>query len=351
MRIGGNKRWRSFWENHEDTKAMGLKWEDTTVRERYESAVGEEYKERLSSEVEGRAYVKPTPIAKPPQNDFQPPPRASTTSSLSNTRSGSPALSGNKAKVDAAYFTRLGSANSARPADLPPNQGGKYGGFGSEMPSPPTTNDSSAPPGIDEFQRDPVAAFTKGFGWFGGVVNKTAQTVQKNYVAPAAQRLADIDTANISSTARMTASQLARSAQSAAATATMTAQQGSRGLEKEFNRFVEGGDGGRKPLDESKTDFWESFGMPKEEKGLGSRAMGTGQGGHMGGFESESLNDMGSGVVERNSGRSAVLETDTDELGRPVGGVSEKQSKTPTTTATEKTAEKNASADDGWEKW
>lgn len=196
MRLGGNKRWREFWEKHEFNKDMGLTWEGCTIKERYDSPVGEEYKERLAAEVEGREYVPPAPGSKPSPQQFQAPARAATTSSMGNSRSGSPAqlsggpaLSGGKSKVNDKYFSSLGNANAARPADLPPSQGGKYGGFGSAMPSPPSRSNTEGPPGVDEFQKDPVAALTKGFGWFGGIVGKTARTVNEGYLAPAAQKV------------------------------------------------------------------------------------------------------------------------------------------------------------------
>ena len=198
MELGGNKRWRQFWENHQETKDLGLTWDSSSIRDRYEGPVGEEYKARLTAEVEGKEYVPPAPGSRAPPQQFSVPARAATTNSIGGSRSGSPAqlsggpaLSGGKAKVDDAYFSRLGNANAARPADLPPSQGGKYSGFGSEMPSPPSRSQTAGPPGVDDFQKDPVAALTKGFGWFGGMVGKVSKQVNDGYIAPAAQRVSD----------------------------------------------------------------------------------------------------------------------------------------------------------------
>lgn len=183
MRVGGNARWRKFWEGHEDTKVMGLTWDGSTVKERYDSAVGEEYKERLSAEVEGRPYQAPAARPAAVKDSFSAPARSGTNSSMSGTkRDASPAgsaMSGTKAKVDDAYFSRLGNANAARPEHLPPSQGGKYAGFGSDpfAGQGGSTGASAGPPGLDELQRDPVAAITKGWGWFGGVVSKSAKQV------------------------------------------------------------------------------------------------------------------------------------------------------------------------------
>lgn len=76
-------------------------------------------------------------------------------------------------------------------------------------------------------------------------------------------QLAEADIAN---QARLTAAQLAKQAQT-----------GAKGAAENFNRFVEGqgsdGTGYRKaPIDESKKDFWDSFGKPDDS---GPSAIGT----------------------------------------------------------------------------
>lgn len=190
MRLGGNKPWRDFFEGHEENKIAGVGFEDATIKERYESAVGEEYKERLTAKVEGREYVPGAPKPVVPRTNEKPVPRATT--QIQGRASPAPSLGdggsgrSSKAKVDDRYFSKLGEANAARPADVHPSQGGKYGGFGSEMPAPAR---GDGPPGLDELQRDPVAALTKGFGWFGGMVGKTARQVNEGYITPAAQRV------------------------------------------------------------------------------------------------------------------------------------------------------------------
>ena len=92
-----------------------------------------------------------------------------------------------KAKVDDKYFAGLGAANASRSADLPPSQGGKYAGFGS-TPIENTKQDAKLP-GFDDLQRDPVAALTKGFGWFTTTVGKTAKTVNEGYIQPTAAKV------------------------------------------------------------------------------------------------------------------------------------------------------------------
>lgn len=190
MEEGGNTRWKAFWESHADGGAgkQGA-WEKVGVDERYTGDVGEEWKERLSAKIEGREYV-PAPKK---EKKAMPARERSTTpmgGKASPARSGSPAVGGRKEKNEA-YFAKLGNENANRSAELPPSQGGKYAGFGSAPPEPTASagGGSTAIPGVDEFQKDPVAALTKGFGWFTATVGKGVKTVNEGYIQPTAQKV------------------------------------------------------------------------------------------------------------------------------------------------------------------
>lgn len=166
----------------------GYSWDDATIAERYSGEVGEEYKERLTCKVEGRDFV---PGSKPPPS--------STTSRSQTPRSQTPqgrnpstapsasVPPGGKAKVDDKYFAGLGAANASRPEDLPPSQGGKYAGFGSQPVEAPRREVGL--PGLDDLQKDPVAALSKGFGWFTTTVGKTAKSVNEGWVQPTAAKV------------------------------------------------------------------------------------------------------------------------------------------------------------------
>ncbi|KAI1269111.1 ADP-ribosylation factor GTPase-activating protein GCS1 [Xylariaceae sp. FL1019] len=277
MRLGGNKGWREFFEEHEDTKMRGLSWDDATIAERYSGEAGEEWKERLSAQVEGREYVpgerRSTP--KPAAAAAKPPPamggqkggsRSGTPLSGSKrTESPGAAVGGTKARVDDKYFARLGEENASRPDGLPPSQGGKYGGFGN-TPGPSSGGGGSGAgvPDFAELQQDPVAALTKGFGWFTTTVTKTAKGFNNDFIQPTAKQLSDSDFA---AQARFAAGNVGRAAQAGA----MTAQE-------RFNKFVEGEDAGpggarqrQAPLDETKKNFWDDF------SSLADQRHGTGQ--------------------------------------------------------------------------
>jgi ADP-ribosylation factor GTPase-activating protein 1 len=185
MDLGGNTTFRDFFTSHSDTALLGASWEGSTIAERYGGVVGEEYKDRLTAKVEGKEYVKSSPASKPAvkrtnTGDVNP----AATASLAG---GS--VQGGRKEQNEAFFAKLGAANATRRADLPPSQGGKYAGFGSAPPPQKVGVQDEGMPGLDELQRDPLAAVGKGLGWFAGVVGKSAKTVNDGFIAPAAQRV------------------------------------------------------------------------------------------------------------------------------------------------------------------
>ncbi|ODA76729.1 hypothetical protein RJ55_08000 [Drechmeria coniospora] len=272
MRLGGNERWRKFFDEHEDTQMRGLSWDDATIAERYSSEVGEEYKERLTCKVEEREYVPGEKKSATSQRASPAPPlaaqrlmeRTATPMSGCSTRSQSPGAGG-RVKVDDKYFAQLGADNASRPDHLPPNQGGKYSGFGSSPA--PTSNSQSTLPNFDEMQKDPMAALTKGFGWFTSTVTKTAKTVNDGYIQPTAKSIAE---GEFTKQAQLTAASIAKQAQLAG----KSAHDG-------FHKFVEGDQHHRNaPLDASRKDFWDDFSSladeQKKDSSIGTSAMGMG---------------------------------------------------------------------------
>ncbi|KAK7749009.1 ADP-ribosylation factor GTPase-activating protein gcs1 [Cytospora paraplurivora] len=274
MRLGGNDHWKKFFDEHEQTKMLGLTWDDATIAERYSGEAGEEWKERLSAKVEGREYVpgerKPAP-AKTANTSAS---RSATPLSGTASNTGglqSPDSSGGKVKVDDKYFEGLGAANAARPEHLPPSQGGKFAGFGN---TPAPAKKEEALPNFDELQKDPLAALGKGFGWFTSTVTKTATTVNKDFLQPTAKQVGESDFA---AQARMFGGRVAQSA-----------TQGVRSAQENLNKFVEGPDsrpGGASrnvaPLDESKKSFWDDFASLADQRkaqnsSIGTSAMGKG---------------------------------------------------------------------------
>lgn len=199
MKNGGNKPWQDFFNNHSSNQLEGRTFDDCTINERYDSDAGEEWKDRLTAKVEGKEYVPQPKEKKPLQRKDTAPLSGSRAGSRSATpvsrnnlegfgpgRTSSPSLgtaSLSKKQQNEAYFAKMGAENANRPDDLPPNQGGKFSGFGSD-PFPQQQSQGGAIPGIDDFQKDPVGALTKGFGWFSTTVQKTAKTGYEGWVKP-----------------------------------------------------------------------------------------------------------------------------------------------------------------------
>jgi ADP-ribosylation factor GTPase-activating protein 1 len=204
MQYGGNKAWQDFYNKN----TTSLPFDEATIKERYDSEVGEEWKERLSCQVEDRVFDKEAfqkerqaILQKQASRSATPAGGArqsSNTAAISSTGSGpgsrtaSPAPKGGRGisveqkAQNEAYFARMGEANASRPDGLPPSQGGKYGGFGSSMPEPSERQGGGI---ADDFSKDPVGAITKGFGWFGGMVSKQAKMVNDSYIQPTAKNV------------------------------------------------------------------------------------------------------------------------------------------------------------------
>ncbi|KAK4134124.1 ArfGap-domain-containing protein [Trichocladium antarcticum] len=285
MRLGGNEGWRRFFEEHEDTKMRGIGWEDARIGERYGGEVGQEWKERLSAKVEGREYVagekKETtgslsaspalrggPSTAPTRSGPLGGSAAATAAAAAaagGSRTDSPGPGG-KIKVDVDYFAKLGERNASRSADLPPSQGGKYAGFGSSGAPQPQRNAQAGIPGLDDLQKDPMAALSKGFGWFASTVTKTAKTVNEGFIQPTAKQISETD--------------FAAQARNAAAQAAKTASAGAKTASDGFSRFVEGPSaGGYKPVstnfDESKRGFWDDLSAAADQRKPASSSIGT----------------------------------------------------------------------------
>ena len=265
------------------TQSEGRTFEDSTIKERYEGEVGEEYKERLAAKVEGREYV---PGQRPPpeqrQQQQQQPSHPSQLSQQGRKGTGGMGMddtAASKKERNEAYFSKLGNENASRSEALPPSQGGKFTGFGGGLPeSPPSRSNSRSRasfmgggagggPALDDFQKDPMGTLTKGFGWFTSTVGKSAKTVHESYIQPTAKQLAESD---LAAQARVQAANLGQNLQT-----------GARGAADHFNRFVEGSDeatasvaarrrqgqaaGGGGGVEPERKDFWDDFASVGEE--------------------------------------------------------------------------------------
>lgn len=200
MQYGGNKAWQDFYN-----KNSPIPFDEATIKERYDSEIGEEWKERLTAQVEDRefdkaAFLKERQAILQKQASRSQTPAGGVRSTNNNLASGpgsrtaspAPGKSGITAEQKAqneAYFARMGEANASRPDDLPPSQGGKFAGFGSAPLEPQRSSGGGSIPSADEFSKDPVGALTKGFGWLSAAVGKQAKVVNDSYIQPTAKNV------------------------------------------------------------------------------------------------------------------------------------------------------------------
>jgi ADP-ribosylation factor GTPase-activating protein 1 len=212
MAAGGNKPFQEFFDAHASNKKDGRTFDKSSIQERYDSEAGDEWKERLSCKVEGREFDKsnlpkrapkkevPAGVGAPLSGRASGPasrsqtPLGKTRSNDGSIRSGSPALGtstmgGGRKVQNEAYFAKMGAENANRRDDLAPNQGGKFSGFGSEPDHWKKEDEPGAPPALDDFQKDPVAALTKSFGWLGASVSKAGKTGYEGWVKPGIQKV------------------------------------------------------------------------------------------------------------------------------------------------------------------
>ena len=190
MEKGGNERWRRFWESSTG-EAWGYpgKGGDRAAAGRLEKVYGgekgEEWKERLGCEVEGREFVG-MPVREKKKMEG----RGMGGDSAAAAAVGVPVGIGGRSQkeMNEDFFARKGGENEGRPEGVAPSQGGKYGGFGSEPPAA-APGESGAIPGVDDFQKDPVAALSKGFGWFTKAVGTGAKSVNEGWIQPTAAKV------------------------------------------------------------------------------------------------------------------------------------------------------------------
>ncbi|CAG8737764.1 1641_t:CDS:2, partial [Ambispora leptoticha] len=185
MKLGGNTEWREFYESSPEYSP------NMTLKEKYHSSFATQYREKLTAKCEGKKW---TPSSSSNSN------RSATPNHVNSFGGG---LSPSTKLRNETYFEGLGRTNDTRPDYLPPNQGGKYTGFGNPaFANQNTTSSSSAVPDLDELINDPVSAFTKGLNFLGYQMVEGAklaaqgaetlgQTVNERVIKPTAEKVRD----------------------------------------------------------------------------------------------------------------------------------------------------------------
>lgn len=195
MKLGGNGKWKQWCKDHGSSENYNS---DMSIPVLYSTHFAAQYRDKLTAELEGRPW---SPSDTPPSlmlsqdSDSSAAlrkPRAqlgaklslSRTNSATSTRPGTPTAS-NKKVENEAYFASLGSINAQRPDDLPPSQGGKYVGFGSNP-----SRSISDPNGWDD-SAGGMAVLSKGWGFLSSTLTQAHKALNDNVVKPAQEKAAD----------------------------------------------------------------------------------------------------------------------------------------------------------------
>ncbi|KAJ2740511.1 Zn finger-containing GTPase- Activating Protein for ARF [Coemansia sp. BCRC 34301] len=216
MECGGNAKAVAFFESQPDYNP------NMSIKDKYSSQFADLWRQKLIAECEGSMWVapptastssplarsnasSPAPFAGTPQHKGlsgafanQPSTSRSHTPDLARGQSASPMVGNVQKQRNEDFFARLGSQNSARREDLPPSQGGKYVGFGSEPNSAMNPAQSTGAFNPQDIVNDPAAALSKGWSFLAmgaqsalSTIGTVAGSISDNYVRPAAEKIQD----------------------------------------------------------------------------------------------------------------------------------------------------------------
>nr|CAE84440.1 putative Gcs1 protein [Nakaseomyces delphensis] len=192
MEKGGNEPFIEYMTSH------GI---DMTLphKIKYDNPIAEDYKEKLSCEVEDKEFVEPK------HPDFDPKALGKTSTPSVATKAGAGSITSNatsrqdtpiesrrtgtpqQKEKNEQYFAQLGQKNQERPDHLPPSQGGKFQGFGNT----PVNNSKQANTNtmsLENLQTDPVGTLSRGWGLFSSALQKSFDDVNETYIKPNVQQ-------------------------------------------------------------------------------------------------------------------------------------------------------------------
>ncbi|CAG8531659.1 9178_t:CDS:2 [Paraglomus occultum] len=204
MQLGGNAEWKQFYESHSEYSP------DMSLKDKYHSAFATEYREKLAAKCEGRSWspssttTRQSTRTNTSNKSLRPTAGHSNSFHASNLNgfksdSSLPLSSSSQKVQNEAYFSSLGALNSSRSEAVPPNQGGKYTGFGNPAFSYSASASTSAPD-LNEFVNDPMGVLSKGFSFISQQVVEGAKiaaqsaetlgyTVNEKVIKPTADKV------------------------------------------------------------------------------------------------------------------------------------------------------------------
>ncbi|KAH0946301.1 hypothetical protein HN011_003065 [Eciton burchellii] len=169
MKVGGNRNAREFFESQPD-------WDESmSISQRYNTRAAALYRDKIATQARGDAWSPSSSIAK----GFQ----ASTFTESKQEHPYQSDLSTSYQNIDSnnlrtqteSFFAKKQTENANRPDNIPPNQGGKYGGFGYQMDPPPKSSSQ-------ELFDTAVSSLATGWSLFSSSASKIASKATENAI-------------------------------------------------------------------------------------------------------------------------------------------------------------------------
>ncbi|XP_063703713.1 ADP-ribosylation factor GTPase-activating protein 1 [Culicoides brevitarsis] len=198
MKVGGNQRAREFFEEQDD-------YDDSmSIQQKYNTRAAALYRDKISTLAQGKEWDINKSSAKNHQSNFSSSSmsHSKSTGSIQNHSGGGGGYQdgGNytggyqnfnsqefKAQKED-FFSRKQMENASRPDTLPPNQGGKYAGFGYSRDPPPRSQSQ-------EVFDSTFSSLASGFGFLSMGAAKIAGVAKENafkYGTVAAQKVVEV---------------------------------------------------------------------------------------------------------------------------------------------------------------
>ncbi|XP_054276120.1 ADP-ribosylation factor GTPase-activating protein 1-like isoform X2 [Macrosteles quadrilineatus] len=188
MKVGGNRRARDFFDDQDD-------WDDTMpIQQRYNTKAAALYRDKIATLAQGKPWDEAKASAQvysSGSSSRSQPQQRTSSPQYDNSYDGSSYQNMNSQNFKdetEAFFNRKQSENSTRPDHVPPNQGGKYSGFGYTMDPPPKSQSQ-------EFFDTAVSSLASGWSLFSTGATKLATKATESAIKVggiATQKVAEI---------------------------------------------------------------------------------------------------------------------------------------------------------------
>ncbi|XP_011501417.1 PREDICTED: ADP-ribosylation factor GTPase-activating protein 1 isoform X2 [Ceratosolen solmsi marchali] len=169
MKVGGNREARLFFETQPD-------WDDCmAINQKYNTKAAALYRDKINTLAHGESWSPKDSSAKDfasyvdNKKEYSSSYQNDSTSLYQNINS-----SDFKAQTET-FFTRKQNENATRPDNIPPSQGGKYGGFGYQMTPVPKSSSQ-------EFVDTALSSLASGWSLLSSSATKIASKATENAI-------------------------------------------------------------------------------------------------------------------------------------------------------------------------